>query len=53
MGDAEMIEIAEIVSSVLHNINDIDFIRNLTKRVKVLCDSFPIYKDWQRTLGKS
>lgn len=53
MGEAEMVEIADIVSSVLHNITDIDCIRNLTKRVKALCDNFPIYKDWQRALGKS
>ncbi|MDI6889941.1 MAG: serine hydroxymethyltransferase [Thermodesulfovibrionales bacterium] len=43
MGEAEMTEIADIISSVIQNINDIRVIRNLTKRVKVLCDSFPIY----------
>jgi glycine hydroxymethyltransferase len=53
MGESEIVEIADIVSSVLQNMNDIDVIRNLTKRVKVLCDSFPVYKDWQRALGKS
>lgn len=53
MGEAEMIEIADIVSTVIHNIDDINVIKSLTKRVKALCDSFPIYRDWQKTLGKS
>jgi glycine hydroxymethyltransferase len=45
MGEAEMKEIAEIISSVIQNINDIKLIRSLAKRVKVLCDSFPIYEE--------
>ena len=45
MGEAEMKEIADIISSVIQNINDIKLIRSLAKRVKVLCDSFPIYEE--------
>jgi len=45
MGETEMKEIADIISSVIQNINDIKLIRSFAKRVRVLCDSFPIYEE--------
>ncbi len=45
MGETEMIEIADIISSVILNMNDINVIENLSKRVKSLCDAFPIYEE--------
>jgi glycine hydroxymethyltransferase len=49
MGEAEMTEIADIISSVIQSRNDIEVIRNLAKRVKVLCDSFPLYAEQRAT----
>ncbi len=49
MGEAEMTEIADIISSVIHSINDVRVIRDLAKRVKVLCDSFPLYAEQRAT----
>jgi glycine hydroxymethyltransferase len=49
MGEAEMTEIADIISSVIQSRNDIEVIRNLAKRVKVLCDSFPLYEEQRAT----
>ena len=43
MGEAEMTEIADIISSVIENRNDTGVIKALSRRVKNLCDSFPIY----------
>jgi glycine hydroxymethyltransferase len=49
MGEAEMTEIADIISSVIHSINDLRVIRDFAKRVKVLCDSFPLYAEQRAT----
>lgn len=43
MGEAEMIEIADIVSSVILNTKDPEAINALAKRVDSLCEKFPIY----------
>jgi len=48
MGEVEMTEIADIITSVIQSIPDINVIKDLSKRVKVLCDSFPLY-EVQRT----
>ena len=45
MGETEMVEIADIISSVIQNINDVNVIENLSKRVKSLCNAFPIYEE--------
>ncbi len=45
MGETEMVEIADIISSVIQNINDVKVIENLSKRVKSLCNAFPIYEE--------
>jgi glycine hydroxymethyltransferase len=44
MGKAEMIEIADLISSVIHNSTSPEAIESIAKRVKDLCDRFPIYK---------
>ena len=44
MGEAEMTEIADIITSAIQSIHDIHVIKDLSKRVKVLCDSFPLYE---------
>lgn len=43
MGEGEMLEIADIISSVLKNSKNPDEIKHLNKRVKTLCKLFPIY----------
>ncbi|MEW6215222.1 MAG: serine hydroxymethyltransferase [Nitrospirota bacterium] len=43
MGEAEMTEIADIISSVIENRKDTEAIKALSRRVKNLCDSFPVY----------
>lgn len=43
MGEAEMIEIADIISSVILNTKDPEAINALIKRVNSLCERFPIY----------
>jgi glycine hydroxymethyltransferase len=48
MGEVEMIEIADIISSLIKNIHDTKVIRNLSKRVRALCESFPLYSEEQR-----
>lgn len=50
MGEAEMVEIADIVSSVIQNINDIETIKHILKRVKALCNSFPLYSEVQKAI---
>lgn len=45
MGETEMVEIADIISSVIQNVNDVNVIENLSKRVKSLCNAFPIYEE--------
>ncbi len=48
MGEAEMVEMADIISSVIGNIHNTGIIKNLAKRVKTLCGNFPIYSEEQR-----
>jgi glycine hydroxymethyltransferase len=43
MGEAEMIEIADILSSVIQNNQDTGTMNALTQRVDALCEKFPIY----------
>ena len=43
MGETEMVEIADIISSVLRNNQDAEAISVFSKRVDVLCEKFPIY----------
>lgn len=45
MGESEMVEIADIISSVLANNHDVKTIRILSKRVELLCDRFPLYSE--------
>ena len=45
MGESEMVEIADIISSVLANNHDAKTIRILSKRVELLCDRFPLYSE--------
>ncbi len=44
MGKAEMVEIAEIISSVIDNCTDPEKIQAFAERVKTLCNKFPIYR---------
>jgi glycine hydroxymethyltransferase len=44
MGIREMEEIAEIISSVIRNINDQAISEAMARRVRALCDRFPVYK---------
>ncbi len=48
MGEAEMAEIADIISSVIQNKKDAETIAALSKRVKILCNSFPLYSEYQK-----
>ena len=43
MGEAEMVEIADILSAIIQNNKDADAINALTGKVDSLCDRFPIY----------
>jgi glycine hydroxymethyltransferase len=43
MGLPEMDEIADIISNVVHNINNSGVSEAMARRVKVLCDRFPVY----------
>jgi glycine hydroxymethyltransferase len=43
MGEAEMVEISDVISAVIDNNKDAEAISTLTKRVDSLCDKFPIY----------
>lgn len=44
MGIPEMIKIADIISSIIHNSNEDKAIREIAKKVKTLCEKFPVYK---------
>jgi glycine hydroxymethyltransferase len=44
MGKTEMIEIADLISSVINNSTAAEAIEAIAKRVKDLCDRFPVYK---------
>jgi len=39
-----MAEIADIITSVIQSLHDVRTVKDLSKRVRVLCDSFPIYE---------
>lgn len=43
MGEAEMVEIADIISSVIQNKKEEAEINALSKRVEILCENFPLY----------
>lgn len=43
MGDSEMDDIADIISNVIKNINNLSVISEMNSRVKALCDKHPIY----------
>jgi glycine hydroxymethyltransferase len=43
MQEAEMVEIADIISSVIQNNRDTEAINTLSERVDLLCKKFPIY----------
>ncbi len=43
MGEAEMVEIADIIASVIHNKQDESAINSLRLRVESLCEKFPVY----------
>jgi glycine hydroxymethyltransferase len=43
MGESEMVEIADILSSVIQNNKDAVTMSALTQRVDALCEKFPIY----------
>jgi glycine hydroxymethyltransferase len=45
MGESEMAEIADIISSVLANNHDAKTIDILSKRALLLCDRFPLYSE--------
>jgi glycine hydroxymethyltransferase len=45
MGESEMAEIADIISSVLANNHEAKTIKILSKRVELLCDRFPLYSE--------
>jgi glycine hydroxymethyltransferase len=44
MGIPEMIKIADIISSIIHNSNEDKAIKEIAKKVKALCEKFPVYK---------
>jgi glycine/serine hydroxymethyltransferase len=44
MGKVEMLEIADIISTVIHNASEPETIQEHARRVKVLCDRFPVYR---------
>jgi glycine hydroxymethyltransferase len=43
MGEPEMVEIAQIISTIIQNNGDKKTTDSLREKVKVLCDRFPIY----------
>ncbi|HDY70403.1 MAG TPA: serine hydroxymethyltransferase, partial [Nitrospirae bacterium] len=43
MKEAEMVEIASIIDSVINNSNDESGLRELRERTASLCKSFPLY----------
>jgi glycine hydroxymethyltransferase len=50
MGEEEMAEIADIITSVIENNKDADAIASLSGRVDVLCEKFPLYSEEQKTV---
>jgi glycine hydroxymethyltransferase len=43
MGEKEMDEIADIISNVIRNINNPSLTAEMNKKVKALCEKYPIY----------
>jgi glycine hydroxymethyltransferase len=50
MGEEEMTEIADIITSVIENNKDADAIASLSGRVDILCEKFPLYGEEQKTI---
>jgi glycine hydroxymethyltransferase len=50
MGEEEMTEIADIITSVIENNKDTDAIASLSGRVDFLCDKFPLYNEEHKTI---
>jgi glycine hydroxymethyltransferase len=50
MGEEEMAEIADIITSVIENNKEADAIASLSGRVDVLCEKFPLYSEEQKTI---
>ena len=48
MGESEMVEIADIISTVLQNKKTAEMIIALSQRVETLCESFPLYIEEQK-----
>lgn len=48
MGESEMVEIADIISTVLQNKKNAETIIALSERVETLCESFPLYIEEQK-----
>jgi glycine hydroxymethyltransferase len=44
MGTAEVIEIADLISSVINNSKESEALNKIAESVKKICDRFPIYK---------
>ncbi|HMK56006.1 MAG TPA: serine hydroxymethyltransferase [Dissulfurispiraceae bacterium] len=44
MGEPEMIEIADIISTVIRNMHNDSVLDSVSLRVRTLCDKFPVYK---------
>jgi glycine hydroxymethyltransferase len=53
MGKAEMVEIADLISSVINNSKAPEAIAVNAKRVKSLCDRFPIYRSLLTSICQS
>lgn len=45
MKEPEMVMIADFISTVLSNVNDMDVIHRIRDKVKALCRRFPVYED--------
>jgi glycine hydroxymethyltransferase len=45
MAETEMVEIADIISSVLANNKDKEAMNGISKRIEILCDNFPLYSE--------
>ena len=45
MGKAEMVDIADIISTIIDNNTEPEAIQENARRVKALCDRFPVYRN--------
>lgn len=48
MKEPEMVMIADFISTVLNNLNNMDVIQKIRDKVKALCRKFPVYEDIER-----